>query len=143
MKRFNVSILAVVAVLAIGLTAFTKAEPVAKRAVISHCYSQLNPAYDPTTCAINSFVLNQQEVCDADVTSQVNKGLLGLTTSSYTASLNCGELNQVFCCAQLIVDPSPCPSATPAQPAFTFIDKDGVLRTGQRAQIFAVFCKPS
>ncbi|WP_109696800.1 hypothetical protein [Chitinophaga deserti] len=132
MKRFNVSILAVVAVLAIGLTAFTKAEPVAKRAVITNCYtgvtsdcvSPLQLVFDVTSCA-NSLAQDEKAVA-----------ALG---GAFVSSIDCQETQSQFCCAKLVQITNP---LCATQPRLTFFDKDGIQRINAYAKIDAVFCRP-
>lgn len=132
MKRFNVSILAVVAVLAIGLTAFTKAEPAkGKRETIPNCYSSLTA----TTCPTN-FALTANSTSCASALAQDERAVRSIGT--FNASITCDLVQQVFCCAQLVAVTDP---ICVGQPQLTFRDKNNVQQINQFAKIDAVFCK--
>lgn len=133
MKRFNVSILAVVAVLAIGLTAFTKAEPNAKRVDISNCYTDLQA----TTCPANVDLDINVTACNTAL-SQDDKAVR--VVSTFVSTIPCDLEQQVFCCAQLERIAAP---ICPTQPLITFRDFQGTLQTLQYAKIKDVYCKSS
>lgn len=145
MKRFNVSILAVVAVLAIGLTAFTKAEPTAKRVTVPNCYRTVSAAYVGNPSCTFTLIDLQPGISCTNLDLEVGKGLTA-APSNFFASLECNG-SAFFCCAQLEVDNTPCtipPAGKPIQPKVDFIDAAGTSHTGVNAaaaRIAAVFCK--
>lgn len=136
MKRFNVSILAVVAVLAVGLTAFTKAETKAKRVPVSNCYQTLTTQFTPAGCAASVVSLSSVSSCTL-AEAQDEKKVSAL--SNFLSSKECDLIEEVFCCAQIIVDPSPCTN----QALLDFVDRNGVTRIDQPAKIDAIFCQES
>lgn len=133
MKRFNVSILSIVAVLAVGLTAFTKGEPKAKRVSFINCYQGLVTQFTQSGCASSVVSLSLSSHCTL-AEAQDEKKVSAL--SNFTPSNDCDLIYEVFCCAQIIVDPSPCFN----QALLTFTDKNGVARINQPARIDAIHC---
>ncbi len=133
MKRFNVSILAVVAVLAIGLTAFTKAEPAGKRVTIANCYRDVTTACE--TPAVR--LLINSTACNVSL-PEVNAPVSAF--ASFISSIDCQQTQTVFCCAQLeAITEKLCDDQQP----LTFVDYLGNPQTSKFAKIRSVTCKPA
>jgi uncharacterized protein (UPF0264 family) len=138
MKRFNVSILAVVAVLAIGLTAFTKAETKMAPIQVLNCYDFLETELLAGSCTPSVVELDATASLACNTADQqLGKRVSAVDPLDFNQQITCNDIETVFCCAQLIVDPSPCAG----QSTFNFTDKDRVARTNQPAKIHAIFCK--
>ncbi|WP_423736078.1 hypothetical protein [Chitinophaga caseinilytica] len=133
MKRFNVSILAVVAVLAIGLTAFTKAESSAKRQAVLNCYRTLTTFSQPncTPSVVSIAAGTDCLVAQSQLGKTIN--VLGARIPSF----ECDLTESFFCCAQLAVDETPCTG----QKTFDFTDINNVAQVAKPAVIAAIYCK--
>ncbi len=129
-SHFNVQI--IIALLAIGLTVFTSAKPV-KRVTAANCYRNVT-ATCPTPVSL------QFNVTDCELSQlQQGKGVIG--GNSFIGSLNCGEVQSVFCCAQLRKVAGPLCAGH--APLVSFIDAEGNVHVNSYAEISAVFCRPA
>ncbi|WP_423736076.1 hypothetical protein [Chitinophaga caseinilytica] len=95
------------------------------------CYKALSTV-SLSNCSSSVVSLNQGSTCSVAVAQfGKNVGQLGLRGNV------CDLVESFFCCAQLAVDPTPCPG----QNSFDFIDFSGVSQFNKPATIYAIFCK--
>ncbi len=128
MKRFKISFLAVLAVLAIGLTAATKSDVFKKPASAYVCQATTdfwkifqNPLVTPPpiigglviplgntllpvrNTAATPLPQNDNTACPGDL----NEACV-ISGEKPTTNITCNLPNNVFCCAQVLATPAPC-----------------------------------
>ena len=137
MKRFRISFLAIIAVLAIGLTAATKADVVESKKVISHpnCYDDLI-ALNSTCTGTVALTETPAVACLSIAKPLEGEGVQQLNVGF--ATIECDDVQTVFCCADLTVDTAPC--ATNQSP-ISFRDAADNTDKVAFAKIRFVYCK--
>lgn len=131
MKRFKISFLAIIAVLAIGLTAFTKAEPAATKglAAVPNCYTTV-----PLVCLDEPVTLIQDLTSCEEALSHPNGAVSGILPAA--ATIQCDLPDARFCCAQLKLDVQVCDE----QEQILITNEFGVQQFGY-ARIANIYCK--
>ncbi|NML21081.1 hypothetical protein HHL16_09365 [Pseudoflavitalea sp. G-6-1-2] len=122
MRRFRISFLAVIAVLAIGLTAATKADLFKKKDVSVYVckpgvdFEKIFPTapgigglFIPTGIPVNAPVRNPWVPGTEPINCQMDLGMACIRNGQLaTQPWQCDQASQVFCCAERINPPAPC-----------------------------------
>lgn len=133
MKRLNVIILPIVALITIGITTLAQSNKHSDLVPVTNCYGSVIIQYT-TICIPVTIVLNSSTTCNLAASTISHKVS---SASNFFGIIDCDEVAEVFCCAQIVVDPTPCTGQT----RLTFIDAGGVQRVNQFAKISAIYCK--
>lgn len=133
MRHLKISFLTIIALLSLGITAATNAGffKTKKAITVPYCYTSLI-SLSPACVDV---ALNRNITTCEVAKNQIGEGVRIINTT--TDNIECDEIEEVFCCAQLTLDPGPCAGQTP----ITFVDAvDGLLKINY-AKIHAVYCQ--
>jgi hypothetical protein len=130
-------ILSIVACFAILLTCSFKEILKDAPVIVTNCYTGLT-THLTTSCVVSTITLNSITSCKiADM--QFNKKVDQPSLSDFAFKIQCDDIENVFCCARLILDSNPCVG----QDLINFIDGNGISRVNSPGRISAIFCKPN
>lgn len=133
MCRFKFSILQVIGMTTIVLAAFANSNFYVQQPSIINCYEGLTTQFTASGCSSSIISLSPSSTC---VIAQAQNQKKVVALNNLKSVKGCDAIDEIFCCAQVIVDSTPCAN----QALLDFKDKNGITHIRQHAKIDAIYC---